>query len=94
MLNLSTILTIFVAGWTLMRITGAGDLRKRIPPRLDKFHVQHSSGAIGVTYWSKTKLYQDYCEARNGYICQRPAAAGAASEAKGTVMDSPPTIEV
>ena len=82
-------------GWQLMKIMGVNDLRRRIAPRLDKFHTSDSTLVYsGVTYWSKTSLFQDYCEARNGYICQRPAAAGAASEAKGTVMDSPPTIEV
>ncbi len=67
-----------------MQVVAVGDLRKRITPRLDKFHTYDNSTAFaGVTFWSKTRLYQDYCEARNGFICQRPAAAGSASEATG-----------
>jgi len=27
--------------------------------------------------------FSDYCEAKNGYVCQRPAAAGAASDKNG-----------
>ena len=73
-----------LAGWKLMRLVGIDDLRKRLPPRLDKFHTNDTTtGYTGVTYWKKTYLYQDYCEARNGYVCQRPAAAGAASDANG-----------
>jgi hypothetical protein len=75
----------FKAGWKLMRLVGIDDLRKRLSPRLDKFHTNDTSTwNTGVTYWKKTYLYQDYCEARNGYVCQRPAAAGAASDGNGT----------
>ncbi len=65
-----------------MKALGLDDLRKRLSPRLDKFHTNDTTMSYsGVTFWRKTTLYQDYCEASNGYVCQRPAAAGASSDA-------------
>jgi len=52
-------------------------------PRLDAFHSSDGAGKTGVTYWKKTYLDMDYCEAQNGYVCQRPAAAGSEPFNKG-----------
>ncbi len=73
----------FIAGWYLMLISAISDLNKRIAPRLDAFHSSDGAGKTGVTYWKKTYLDMDYCEAQNGFVCQRPAAAGADPYNKG-----------
>ena len=68
----------------LMKYFGKNDLGRRIGPRLDAFQsIGSDAVTTGVMYWIKTYLFRDYCEAKNGYVCQRPAAAGAASEANG-----------
>lgn len=61
------------------------DLRNRTTPRLDAFASTDAAtlSKSGVTYWRKPFLYMDYCESRNGYVCQRPAAAGLATEYNG-----------
>ncbi len=67
-----------------MQLLGEDDLQKRLPPRLEKFHTNDpNTGATSVLFWKKGYLNEDYCEAKYGYVCQRPAAAGAASDAKG-----------
>ena len=67
-----------------MKYFGKNDLGRRIGPRLDAFQsIGSDAVTTGVMYWIKTYLFRDYCEAKNGYVCQRPAAAGAASEANG-----------
>ena len=35
---------------------------------------------MSVLSWPVTRLEGDYCENTNGYVCQRPAAAGAQTE--------------
>ena len=76
---------LIAAGWKLMRLYAWFDLRNRTSPQLDAFAstdvaTQQNSG---VTYWPKPFLSMDYCEARNGYVCQRPAAAGIATNFNG-----------
>ena len=81
-----------LGGWDLMRLAALDDLRQRIPPRLSKYHSLEQNPTdkyhprTGVTYWRKANFTYSYCEARNGYVCQRPAAAGSASEANGNFM--------
>ena len=77
------IIEYFLAGWYLMLISAISDLNKRTVPRLDAFHSSDGAGKTGVTYWKKTYMDMDYCEAQNGYVCQRPAAAGSDSFNKG-----------
>jgi hypothetical protein len=75
-----------------MRVAALDDLRQRIPPRLTKYHsleqnpVNKNNPRKGVTYWRKANFTYSYCEARNGYVCQRPAAAGSRSEANGRFL--------
>ncbi len=69
-----------------MLISAISDLNQRIAPRLDAFHSSDGVGNTGVTYWKKTYLDMDYCEAQNGYVCQRPAAAGSDSSNKGLLL--------
>ena len=67
-----------------MQLLGEDDLQKRLPPRLEKFHTNDpNTGATSVLFWKKGYLNEDYCEAKYGYVCQRPAVAGAASDANG-----------
>ena len=68
-----------------MQLSALDDLRKRISPRLNQFHSVDKSNEdlTGVNYWKSGYLYQDYCEAQNGYVCQRSAAAGSATERNG-----------
>ena len=65
------------------------DLRNRTTPRLDAFASTDAAtlSKSGVTYWRKPFLYMDYCEARNGYVCQRPAAAGLGTQYNGRSLD-------
>lgn len=85
------ILTSYFAlgGWDLMRVAALDDLRQRIPPRLTKYHSLEQNPTNkdyprkGVTYWRKANFTFSYCEARNGYVCQRAAAAGSGSETNG-----------
>ena len=72
-----------------MQLSALDDLSKRISPRLSKFHsVDQSNEAVtGVNYWKSGYLYQDYCEAQNGYVCQRSAAAGSAPDRNGKKME-------
>ena len=67
-----------------MQLYAWTDLRNQISPRLDKFHsIDTTSSYVGVTFWQKPYLYLDYCESKNGYVCQRPAAAGSAKQSNG-----------
>jgi len=66
-----------------MLVSAISDLNNRIVPRLEAFHSSNGAGKTGVTYWKKTYLDMDYCEAQNGYVCQRPAAAGSDPFDKG-----------
>lgn len=66
-----------------MKILSKDDLQKRIPPRLDAFHTVAADSSTGVTHWSKSYYFRELCEAMNGYVCQRSAAAGPASDANG-----------
>ena len=73
-----------IVGYKLMKYIGKDDLQKRIAPRLDGYQsVGKEIPYTGVTFWRKTYLYREYCETKNGYVCQRPAAAGAASDYNG-----------
>jgi hypothetical protein len=70
-----------------MHLSGLDDLRKRMSPRLDRLHsYQNDNFAVRrINYWKKGYLKMDYCEAKNGYVCQRPAVAGAAPDATGII---------
>ncbi len=70
-----------------MHLSGLDDLRKRIDPRLDRFNSIQADkwNGYGINYWRKGYLKMDYCEAQNGYVCQRPAVAGAAVDATGMI---------
>jgi hypothetical protein len=72
-----------------MRMYAWIDLRNRTSPRLDAFASADEATQLssGVTYWQKPFLYMDYCESRNGYVCQRPAAAGLATQYNGESTD-------
>ncbi len=53
---------------------------------LDVFHsIDLTSKYTGITYWPKPYISMTYCETQNGFICQRPAAAGSASDLNGNV---------
>ena len=72
-----------------MRLAALDDLRQRLAPRLTNFHsieqnpVTANYPRDGVSYWRKANFTQSYCEARNGFVCQRSAVAGGASDANG-----------
>ena len=66
-----------------MKMLSKDDLQKRIPPRLDSYQSVAADRSSGIGYWSKSHYYRELCEAKNGYVCQRSAAAGAASDASG-----------
>lgn len=69
-----------------MKLTAADFLRQRLLPPIDRFHSMEQvskNARNAVTYWRKLIPQQDYCEARNGYVCQRPAGAGSGSETVG-----------
>ena len=71
-----------------MKVLGVNDLRSRIYPKLTEFMALHQSDhkkhyAIN---WPVTRLEGDYCESTNGYVCQRPAAAGAKAESIGKFL--------
>ena len=72
-----------------MQLAALDNLRQRLPPSVDRFHSTEQNLTnpkyllSGVTYWKKANFTHDYCEARNGFVCQRSAAAGASAEANG-----------
>jgi hypothetical protein len=73
----------------LMKLYALNDLRNQTPPRLDAFHTIDALTAYknpGVTYWKKTYLYMDYCEAKNAYVCQRPATASKSTQLNGNQL--------
>ena len=86
MLKIKILFHNILAGWYLMLISAISDLNNGIAPRLTAFHSSDGAGNTGVTYWKKTYLDMDYCEAQNGYVCQRPAAAGSDSFNKGFIV--------
>ena len=77
--------TFFSAAWDLMKILGVNDLRSRRYPKLTEFIALSSSNYKNhVAFnWPVTRLEGDYCENTNGYVCQRPAAAGPKAESIG-----------
>ena len=83
MLKIKILFHNILAGWYLMLISAISDLNNGIAPRLTAFHSSDGAGNTGVTYWKKTYLDMDYCEAHNGYVCQRPAAAESEAFNKG-----------
>ena len=68
-----------------MKILGVNDLRSRRYPKLTEFIALSSSSYKNhVAFnWPVTRLEGDYCENTNGYVCQRPAAAGPKAESIG-----------
>ena len=73
------------AAWELMKVSGINDLRSRKYPQLTEFITLLSSNSkTHVAFnWPVTRLEGDYCENTNGYVCQRPAAAGTKVETIG-----------
>ena len=75
-----------------MKVLARNDLVRRSPPRLEKFHSlenKASNPQRGITHWKKGHFDGDYCEAKNGYVCQRSAAAGGGSEGNGRPIVEP-----
>ena len=69
-----------------MKLVAADNLRQRLLPPIDRFHSIEQvpkDARSGVTLWRKLIPGQGYCEAKSGYVCQRPAAAGPGSETVG-----------
>ena len=68
-----------------MKVSGINDLRSRKYPQLTEFITLLSSNyKTHVAFnWPVTRLEGDYCENTNGYVCQRPAAAGTKVESIG-----------
>ena len=68
-----------------MKVSGINDLRSRKYPQLTEFITLLSSDSkTHVAFnWPVTRLEGDYCENTNGYVCQRPAAAGTKVESIG-----------
>ena len=74
-----------------MKILGVNDLRSRIYPKLTEFMALNGDYSSSnkkhlAINWPVTRLEGDYCENTNGYVCQRPAAAGAKAESVGKFL--------
>ena len=74
-----------------MKILGVNDLRSRIYPKLTEFMALNGDYSSSnkkhlAINWPVTRLEGDYCESTNGYVCQRPAAAGAKAESIGKFL--------
>ena len=78
---------LFLAYRGLMSIVGKNQIFERIPPRLramNTFKLWSSDPKeYGTVAWKKAYLQKNYCEASQGYACERPATGGSGVQGQG-----------